>query len=94
MSILTRNPWLKHLAVVLVAVLSLGTVTLRSTPAEARVFVGVGIPFPDWGYYTPAPYYGYSYGYPYYGYPAYGYRGGFFIGGTFGPHYHHYHHWR
>ena len=26
--------------------------------------------------------------------PAYGYRGGFFIGGTFGPHYHHYHHWR
>jgi uncharacterized membrane protein len=87
MSVLTRNPWLKHLAVVLVTVLSLGSLTLASTPAEARVFVGVGIPFSGWGYYAPAPYY--------YGYPAYGYPGGFFIGGTFGPHHHYYHHhWR
>jgi hypothetical protein len=56
MSVLTRNPWLKHLAVVLVTVLSLGGVTLQSAPAEARVFVGVGIPFPGWGYYAPAPF--------------------------------------
>jgi hypothetical protein len=95
MSVLARNPWLKRLAVVLVTVASLGTVTLASTPATARVFVGVGIPLPGWGYYPSAPYYGYGYyGYPAYGYPAYGYPGGFFIGGTFGPHYHHYHHWR
>ena len=91
MSVLTRNPWLKHLAMVLVTVLSLGSLTLASTPAEARVFVGVGIPFSGWGYYAPAPYYPYGY----YGYPDYGYPGGFFIGGTFGPHHHYYHHhWR
>jgi hypothetical protein len=92
MSVLTRKPWLKHLAVVLVTVLSLGSLTLTSTPAQARVFVGVGIP--GWDYYAPTPYYGYGY----YGYPAYGYRygypGGFFIGGTFGPHHHYYPHWR
>jgi hypothetical protein len=91
MSLLTRNPWLKHLTVVLVTVLALGTMTLRSTPADARVFVSVGIPFPGVGYYAPAPYYGYGY----YGYPAYGYPGGFFIGGAFGPHHRYYHHhWR
>ena len=89
MSVLTRNPWLKRFAVVLVTVLSLGSLTLASTPAQARVFVGVGVP--GWGYYAPTPYYGYGY----YGYPAYGYPGGFFIGGTFGPHHHYYHHhWR
>jgi hypothetical protein len=92
-SVLTGNPWLKHTAVVLVTILSLGAVTLPSTPAEARVFVGVGIPFPGAGYYAPAPYYGYGYyGHPAYGY--YGYPGGFFIGSTFGPHHHYYHHWR
>ena len=48
MSVLTGNPWLKHLAVVLVTVLTLGTMTFQSTPAEAGVFVGVGIPFPGW----------------------------------------------
>ena len=91
MSVRTKNPRLKRLAVVLVTVLSLGSLTLASTPAQARVFVGVGIPFAGWGYYAPTPYYGYGY----YGYPAYGYPGGFFIGGTFGPRYHHYyHHWR
>ena len=91
MFVLTRSHWLKHLAVVLVTVLTLGAVTLRPVPAEARVFVGVGIPFPGVGYYAPAPYYPYGY----YGYPAYGYPGGFFIGGTFGPRFHHYHHhWR
>jgi hypothetical protein len=91
MSVLTRNPWLKHLVVVLSVVLTLGTMTFRSTPADARVFVGVGIPFPGWGYYAPAPYYPYSY----YGYPAYGYPGGLFIGGTFGLRFHYYHHhWR
>ena len=90
MSVLSRNRWLKHLAVVLVTILNFGTMTLRSTSVEARVFVGVGIPLPGWGYYAPAPYYPYGY----YGYPAYGYRGGFFIGGTFGPHHHHFHHWR
>jgi hypothetical protein len=59
MSVLSRNRWLKHLAVVLVTILSLGTMTLRLTSAEARVFVDVGIPLPGWGYYAPAPYYPY-----------------------------------
>ena len=88
MSVLSRNRWLNRLAIVLVAGLSFAAITLPTAPAQARVFVGVGIPFPGaWGYYAPAPYYG-SYGYPYYGHPAYAYRGGVFIGGTFGPHHH------
>jgi len=79
MSVLSRNAWLKRLAVVLVTALSLGAVALPSTPAEARIFVGIGIPFPGvYGYYAPTPYSGYPYGYPYYGYPAYGYPGGIF----------------
>jgi hypothetical protein len=53
MSVLAKNPWLKHLAVVLVTVFSLGSLTLASTPAQARVFVGVGIPFPGWGIMHP-----------------------------------------
>ena len=90
MSVLSRNRWLNRLAIVLVAGLSFAAITFPTAPAQARVFVGVGIPFPGaWGYYAPPPYYAYSYGYPYYGYPGYGYRGGVFIGGSFGPHRHH-----
>jgi len=90
MSVLSRNRWLNRLAVVLVAGVSLAAITLATVPAQARVFVGVGIPFPGaWGYYAPPPYYPYPYGYPYYRYPAYAYPGGIFIGGTFGPHRHH-----
>jgi hypothetical protein len=92
-SILSRTPWLRRLAVALVAVLSIGVLTVP--PAQARVFIGFGIGAPGgWGYYAP-PYYGY-YGYPYY--PAYSYYGypRFFVGGAFGPHryWHHYRHWR
>jgi hypothetical protein len=89
MSVLSRNRWLNRLALVLVAGLSFAAITLPTTSAQARVFVGVGVPFP--GVYAP-PYYAYPYGYPYYGYPAYAYPGGIFIGGTFGPHHHR--HWR
>ena len=90
MSVLSRNRWLNRLAVVLVAGVSHAAITLATVPAQARVFVGVGIPFPGaWGYYAPPPYYPYPYGYPYYRYPAYAYPGGIFIGGTFGPHRHH-----
>jgi hypothetical protein len=93
MSVPLRNPWLKRLAVVLVTVLSLGALTAPTTPANARIFFGVGIPFPGvYGYYAPPAYYGHPYGYPYYGYPAYGYPG-IFIGGRFGPHHHYYRHW-
>ena len=93
MSVLTRNHGLRHIAVVLLTVLTLGGVTLITTPAEARVFVGIGVPLPVWGYYTP------YYPYGYYVYPVYGYPGGVFIGGTFGPrryyyHPYHHHHWR
>lgn len=91
MSVLSRTPRLKRFAAVLVAVLSLGALTVPTAPAMARVFVGFGIGAPvGWGYVPP--YYGY-YGYPYYR-AYYGYPG-FFIGGTFGPHYyHHWHHYR
>ena len=92
MSILARTPWIKRLALVVAAVLSIGAMTVPSVPAKARVFVGFGIGAPvGWGY-APYPYYGY-YGYPYYR-AYYGYPG-VFIGGAFGPHRHwrHYHHW-
>jgi len=94
MSVLYRSLWLKRLAVVLVTVLSIGALTVASTPANARVFIGFGIGAPvGWGYYAPPPYYGY-YGYPYPYYRAYGYPD-FFVGGTFGPHrYWHHHYWR
>jgi hypothetical protein len=91
MSVFSRTPWLKGLAVVLAAVLSIGALTVPSAPAKARVFVGFGIGAPGWGY-VPGPYYGY-YGYPYY--PAYYGYPGFVVGGAFGPHrhWHHYRHW-
>ena len=92
MSILARIPWIKRLALVVAAVLSIGALTVPSAPAKARVFVGFGIGAPvGWGY-APYPYYGY-YGYPYYR-AYYGYPG-FFIGGAFGPdrHWQHNHHW-
>ena len=90
MSFISNNPWLRRLAVVLVTVLSIGALTVPSRPANARVFIGFGVGAPvGWGYYAPAPYYGYPYYRTYYGYP------GFFVGGTFGPHrYWHHHYWR
>jgi hypothetical protein len=93
MSVLSKTPWLKRLAVVLITALSIGVLTVPAAPANARVFVGFGFGAPlGWGYYAPRPYYGY-YGYPYY--PTYYGYPGFFVGGTFGPHryWHHYRHW-
>jgi hypothetical protein len=90
---ISKIPWRRRLAAVLIAALSIGALTVPSAPASARVFVGFGIGAPiGWGYYAPPPYYGY-YGYPYYR-AYYGYPG-FFIGGNFGPHRHwRHHHWR
>jgi hypothetical protein len=93
MSVLSKTPWPKRLAVVLVTALSIGVLMVPAAPANARVFVGFGFGAPvGWGYYAPRPYYGY-YGYPYY--PTYYGHPGFFVGGTFGPHryWHHYRHW-
>src|SRR5690349_17438957 len=58
----------------LMAGTALGTTAALTTPADARVVVGVGIGVP--GYYG-YPCCGYPYYYPYYGYPAYygGYYG-------------------
>jgi hypothetical protein len=73
MSLLTKSPWPRRFAAVLVTVLSLGAMTtLGAKPADARVFVGfsVGVPAWGWGYYPG--YWGYYPGYwyrPYY--PAY-----------------------
>lgn len=65
------------LGAVLMAGTAIGATAAVTTPADARVVVGVGIGVP--GYYPGySPYYGY-YGYPaYYGYP--GYYGGPYVG--------------
>jgi len=73
MSVFTRSRWLKRLGIGSLALLGIGVVSLQSTPADARVFVGVGLPGYGYGY-APPPYYPYAYpayyGYtPYYGYP-------------------------
>ena len=91
MSFLLSNAWVKRSALALFTMLSIGAMTVPSAPAQARVFVSVGIGAPGaWGYYPPPPYYGY-YGYPYYrthyGYPR------FFVGPGFGPYYR-WHRWR
>jgi hypothetical protein len=83
MPVISSIPWVRRLVLTLITVLSIGAVTAPSAPAQAGVFVGVGIGAPvGWGYYAPPHYYGY-YGYPYYraysGYP------GFFVGPGFGP---------
>ena len=60
MSSLTRSSWLRRAAAVLVAVLGLGAMTtLAAKPADARVFVrvGIGAPVWGWGYYAPGYWY-------------------------------------
>jgi hypothetical protein len=82
MSVLSKNPLLGALAV-LVCLVSL----FGAPPVQAAIVVGVGVPAPVWVYYPPPP--------PYVVYPPYMYPGGFFIGATFGPfHHRHWHHWR
>jgi hypothetical protein len=88
MSVLSSNRWPRRLALALVAALSIGAMAVPSAPAQARVFVSLGIGAPvGWGYYAPPPYYGYPYYRPYYR-AYYGYPG-FFIGRGVGP----YRHW-
>jgi len=79
MSIMTRSRWMKRLGIGTLALLGLGAVALQPTPANARVFVSLGVP--AYGYY---PYYPGYYGYPYGG-VVFGFGGG---------HWHHWHHWR
>ncbi len=78
MTALKLKPWSRRLAVAAVAVAGLAAPMAASAPAQARVFVSVGVPG-FWGYYGPRhypypAYYGYApypyyYGYPY-AYPA------------------------
>jgi hypothetical protein len=84
MSVLTRSRWVKRLGIGTLALLGIGVVSLQSTPADARVFIGLGGPV--YGY-APPPYYPYAYP-AYYGY-GYPYYGGGFV--RFGGHHHH---WR
>ncbi|HZT86697.1 MAG TPA: hypothetical protein VFA12_01930 [Stellaceae bacterium] len=87
-----KGTWFRRIGLAAVAALTLGAVTVPTKPADARVFIGVGVP--AWGY---APYYGYPY-YGYYGYPYYpayyGYPGGvyFGFGGGWGGWHHGWHH--
>ncbi len=101
MAAVKQRPWLRRLAMGLVAATGIAALTLPTTPTEARVFVSVGVPG-VWGYYAaPRPYY---YAYPtYYGYPYpyyYGYPAGAYYGRPFYGHPHPYwhrrwrHHWR
>jgi hypothetical protein len=87
MSVFTRSRWIKRLGISTVALSGLGAVTMQSTPADARVFVGVGVPAYGYGY-APYPYSYYPayYGYPYYGYP---YGGGVYFGFGGGHYWHH-----
>ena len=67
MSSLNGQAWLRRFGLVLATVLTLGTLTAASQPADARVWITVGGPF---GYYVPPPppvytypaYYGYGWG--------------------------------
>jgi hypothetical protein len=97
-----RKPWLWKLAMTGIVLAGFAASTLRTAPAEAAVFVGVGIGVPSvWGYYAPAPYYYpysvyYSYPYSYYyGYP-YVYPAGVYWGRPFYRHSHArwHRHWR
>ena len=66
MSSLNGQAWLRRFGLVLATVLTLGTLTAASKPADARVWVSVGVPFG--GYYYAPPVYTYP-AYPaYYGY--------------------------
>jgi len=97
---------MKNLAKFAIGAIALtGAAVLTTVPADARVFVGVGV---GPGYYGGPPYsaycdpyslwydpyycdgYGYDYGYPYYGY---GYGGPVFFGEFGGGgHFHHFDH--
>jgi hypothetical protein len=49
-----KRSWIKRLGLGAAAALAIGTVALSSAPAEARVFVSVGVPF-GLPYYAPPP---------------------------------------
>ena len=88
MTRLARSRWLRRLGMGAIAAVSLCALTVPTAPAQARVDVGIGIPFG--GYYAapyPYPYYPYGYAYSpyYYGYPTGGVY--FSFGGG------HYRHW-
>lgn len=54
MSFLAGRPWLRRFGLALVTVLGLGgAMTAGSSPADARVWVSFGVPFP--GFYAPPP---------------------------------------
>ena len=46
-------PWSKRLALGALAAVAIGGAALPSKPAEAQVFVGVGVPYYGPGYYRP-----------------------------------------
>jgi hypothetical protein len=76
-----------------------GATLATTTPAEARVAIGIGIGVPGYyygpGYYPPGPCGSYDYYYSgYCGYPTY--TGGVFLGGrwVYGPHYYRWWHGR
>lgn len=73
MSILSKSRALRAVAAAAIVTAGLGAMTISSAPADARVFVSVGVPGPYyWGY--PGFYVGGVFGpHPYYWHPAYGY---------------------
>ncbi len=98
MAVVKSRRWVGRLAAVTIAASGLAALTLPAAPAEARVFVSVGVPG-VWGYYPGPRYYPYpSYyayrPYPYYyGYP-YAYPAGVYFGRPFYHRWHPYWHGR
>ncbi len=74
MSFLWQNQWFKRLGAAAVMVLGLCAVALPTTPAQARVWVGVNLPFVSVGVGAPGYYYPYHYGYPAYYHPGWGWH--------------------
>jgi hypothetical protein len=81
--------WPARLAAIAIAASGIAALTLPTAPAEARVFVSVGVPGFWPGYYPYPAYYGYA-PYPYYGY-RYAYPAGVYFGR---PYYWHHPYWR
>jgi hypothetical protein len=70
MSYLWTNQWFKRLGAAAVVVLGLVAVALPTAPAQARVWVGVSVPFFSVGVGAPGYYYPYYYGHPAYYHPG------------------------
>jgi hypothetical protein len=85
MDVSKSRQWVGRVAAVAIAASGCAALTMPTAPAEARVFVSVGVPG-IWGYYPGPRYYPYP---AYYGYP-YAYPAGVYFGRPYYRHWHPY----